>query len=178
MRGNNIMSAENIKMSDVFKLPMQQGEHEVYLLDSEDALRGKFETSGEVVYTIHAINAHDANQERIADLDGLRKGSMNCIKQQRQEITEQAEEIKALKAQVELLREDFSFFISQYGCLCGHPSCSKCKDTDDGVKLLLKTPQHCLADVGADAVEKFAAHIGMTGNALSSYTNKLRGKSK
>ena len=56
-----------------------------------------------------------------------------------------------LMAQVELFRNEWYYFMSQYGCECGHQSCSKCEDTDYGVKLLYKTPRQCLESVKADA---------------------------
>jgi len=65
------------------------------------------------------------------------------------------DENNELKAMVELFKDEFYFFISQYGCECAHPSCKKCEDTNDATKLLFKTPRQCLANVKADAVKEF-----------------------
>ena len=47
-------------------------------------------------------------------------------------ITKQDERIKELE-------EDLSYWANQYGCKCGHPHCSRCKDTEDTTNLLNKS---------------------------------------
>ena len=44
-------------------------------------------------------------KKRVNDLDELRKGSMNCVKQQREEIAQQQQEIESLKLRLELADE-------------------------------------------------------------------------
>jgi len=99
----------DIKMSDVFELPTKakliNGDARI-LLSSRNIMITSFSgIPNAAQHMATAINAYDANQERIADLDELRKNSMECIKSQRDEITDQAEEIKAQAAHIKNLTE-------------------------------------------------------------------------
>lgn len=47
-------------------------------------------------------------------------------------VTLQGERIKEL-------REEFSDFVNQYGCNCGHPYCTPCRDTKDAWKIINKS---------------------------------------
>lgn len=75
---------DKIKMSEVFK--DRQASYSVSMSDKQ------------CLAAQHAIDSYDANQERITELDELRKGSMSCIKRQREEIAE-------LKAMVNKLND-------------------------------------------------------------------------
>jgi len=90
----------DIKMSDVFDLPMQQGDHQKFLLDRNDVYICETEYNNQSEAAKIAINAYDANQERIADLDEMRKNSMECIKGQRDIITELEKTIKQQQAMI------------------------------------------------------------------------------
>lgn len=37
------------------------------------------------------------------------------------------------------LEEEFNCFITQYGCDCNHPACTKCADTKDAKAILNKS---------------------------------------
>ncbi len=60
----------DVKMSDVFALPVQQGEHELFLLANDCTLYAEFEKhrEEEVEYSIVAINSYDSNQELISEM--------------------------------------------------------------------------------------------------------------
>lgn len=60
-----------IKMSDIFELPMQQGEHELFLLDSNNVYICETEYDNQAKAVKIAINAYDANQERIVEFEKL-----------------------------------------------------------------------------------------------------------
>lgn len=117
----------DIKMSDVF------GDELGGLLQSIEYAQDS-PSSGEVNAIRIAINAYDANQERIADLDELRKNAMECIKSQRDEITDKSEEIKALKELLEMAVNAIEWFKDE------HPESSSEADNEflDSARSILK----------------------------------------
>lgn len=58
----------SVKMSDVFDLPMQQGDHQRFLLDSNDVYICETEYNNQSEAAKIAINTYDANQEEIKAL--------------------------------------------------------------------------------------------------------------
>ena len=83
-----------IKMSEDFELPIK-------IQDVIDAPE-----YGHCTSIVEAVNAYDANQERIAELDKIRVGSMVRITLQSDEITEQQQEIELLKKQNSQLKSE------------------------------------------------------------------------
>jgi hypothetical protein len=77
-----------------------------------------------------------------------------CVRCSRKQIESQQQEIAELKAMVNEFIEEFSCFVAQHECNCGHPSCRTCKECKDAFKLLDKTPKQCLASVKADAIDE------------------------
>ena len=59
----------DIKMKDVFELPIQQGEHEPFVLDCNKVYICETESSKQAEAATIAINGYDSNQERIAELE-------------------------------------------------------------------------------------------------------------
>jgi hypothetical protein len=95
-------SEVTIKMSEAFDLPVTG-------LMSDD-LKIDCDIEKAELYTIAAINAYDANQERIAELNEFRAGLLRCVKSQREEIAALKQSLQIVKADtlndlVEVLRE-------------------------------------------------------------------------
>lgn len=152
----------DIKMSDAFGrgkcLNIHWGDKDCFTRISSERMNE---------YAEMAINAYDANQELIEryrklvcqTCDGHGAvgnilDSMDCP-DCTLAANAQGEEIKALKAMVNEFIEEFSCFVAQHECNCGHPSCRTCKECKDAFKLLDKTPQHCLDDVRASVIKDF-----------------------
>ena len=171
----------DIKMEDMLVLPVKRtpGGIMPFLKDGNDEVM--FVGSRyHVDLCVTAINAYDANQERIVELDELRKGSMNCIRQQREEITMQQQEIAELKAELEQHDDQITNIeiANQEMLAAAGARINKRVDENNGLKAKIelmrdislssnyddiyhliealadainKTPQQCLSNVKADA---------------------------
>jgi len=114
-------------------------------------------------------------------------GHPHHVKFAKSAIDEQQEEIKALKAQAQEFREELGNWIAQHGCVCYHPACNRCRDTQDSADLLKKTKKQFLADIRAEAVNDFAnIHCGhctteyqcQLSSDATVYTQQLRDNAK
>jgi len=158
----------DIKMSDMLMLPVKRVNGGVmpFLKDDNDEVMF-VGTRYHVDLCVTAINAYDTSQERIADLDELRKNSMACIRSQGDKVIEKSEEIKALKAQVELYKGE----LESLACRIEYVPLANphLVDIRHRIKSLNKvSPQQCLADVRADAVDEFIKLVtNKHGNALT-----------
>lgn len=74
-------------------------------------------------------------------------------------INKQVDDNNELKAQVNAFIEEFSCFVAQHECNCGHPSCRTCKECKDAFKLLDKTPAQCLANFKTTVIKSTIADI-------------------
>lgn len=109
-----------IKMKDMLVLPVKRTAGRVMPFLKDGNNETMFVGSRyHVDLCVTAINAYDTNQERINDLDELRKGSMNCIKQQREEITKQQQEIAELKAVLADITKEENIHPIKDWAICG-----------------------------------------------------------
>lgn len=46
--------------------------------------------------------------------------------------------LEDVKQYVMDVREELQYFITQYGCSCGHPLCAKCQDSREALDLITK----------------------------------------
>jgi len=46
--------------------------------------------------------------------------------------------LEEVKLYIQQLQEELDGFVTQYGCDCGHPHCSRCRDTKDAFEILNK----------------------------------------
>jgi len=195
----------DIKMSDVFDLPLTGNEERIY--DNDGDTIADIDVFAGNEFAAKAINAYDANQERVEELEGFAVEADSCVGLQRTKIDEQKEEIKALMAQVELTRDRLRTLIelsldNEYK-IEGEWGCGRSIEQlrNDGLMpdeiinaedALNKTPQQCLADVRADAelkgAKEFKSYIlstnlsknlsGHVSGAFVLFENKLKDKAK
>jgi len=178
---------EKIKMSDVFDGKVDAVES-LNLGDSwelADCIEhsGDYctaDSKGQMKAAAIAINAYDANQERITELEGFAVEADSCVNLQRTKINSQQEEINALRVQIDTLSIVAKSLINDATSHQGYRTV-KAEFMDRLSDKLDKTPQQCLAGAEADAFDLFLegiyCHVIETKD-LQEYSKKLRGNAK